>query len=63
MMTNINSLILLQEVFVMEALIREIKLSIGNLDRRHVQFILLILTLILLVLGAGAPGAGGDFAG
>ena len=47
----------------MEGLIREIKLSIGNLDRRHVQFILLILTLILLVLGAGAPGAGGDFAG
>ena len=63
MMTNINSLILLQEVFVMEGLIREIKLSIGNLDRRHVQFIFLILTLILLVLGAGAPGAGGDFAG
>jgi hypothetical protein len=63
MMTNIHKLNVLQEVFVMKDLFRELQLGIGHLDRRHVQFILLILTLILLVLGAGAPGAGGDFAG
>lgn len=47
----------------MKGLVQEVKINIGRLDRRHIQFILLLLTLILLVLGAGAPGAGGDFAG
>jgi hypothetical protein len=63
MMTTIDKLNVLQEVFVMKDLFRELQLGFAHLDRRHIQFILLILTLILLVLGAGAPGAGGDFAG
>lgn len=41
----------------------EFKLLFARLDRRHVQLALLILTLILFVLGAGAPGAGGDVSG
>ncbi len=41
----------------------EFKLILTKLDRRHVQLFVLILTLILLILGAGAPGAGGDVSG
>jgi hypothetical protein len=33
-----------------------IKLFIGRFDHRHFQLILLIITLSLFVLGAGAPG-------
>jgi hypothetical protein len=33
---------------------------LGKIDRRHIQLALLILTLTLFVLGAGAPGALGD---
>lgn len=47
----------------MDRYLNEIKLVFARLDRRHVQLILLILTLILFVLGAGAPGAGGDVSG
>jgi hypothetical protein len=32
----------------------------GRIDRRHIQLFLLILSLSLLVIGAGAPGGPGD---
>jgi hypothetical protein len=35
-------------------------LSAGRIDRRAVQLFLLILSLSLLVIGAGAPSGGGD---
>ncbi len=38
----------------------QISLLLGRFNRRHVQFFLVILYLILFVLGAGAPGAEGD---
>jgi hypothetical protein len=42
---------------------RNFTLLLGQLDQRHVRLVLLIVTLILFVLGAGAPegdcGAGG----
>jgi hypothetical protein len=39
-------------------------LSGGRINRQHIQFILLILSLGLLVIGAGAPaGAGGGSPG
>jgi hypothetical protein len=34
---------------------------VSKIDRRHVQIALLILTLSLFVLSAGAPGSWGDF--
>ena len=36
---------------------------VGKLDRRHIQFVLLILSLSLFVLGAGAPGSSGGIGG
>ena len=43
--------------------IRNLGLMVGQIDQRHVRLGLLVLTLILFVLGAGAPedygGSGG----
>jgi hypothetical protein len=35
----------------------------SKVDNRHVRIAILILMLSLFVLGAGAPGAHGDFTG
>ena len=35
----------------------------SKVDNRHVRIALLILAISLFVLGAGAPGAHGDFTG
>jgi hypothetical protein len=35
-----------------------IKAALPQLDRRHLQLIILVITLSLFVLGAGAPGVG-----
>jgi len=43
----------------MNGLINRTTLLAGKIDRRHIQLILLILSLPLLVIGAGAPGDGG----
>lgn len=42
----------------MKGLIQDMKLFSAKIDRRHVQLVLLLLTLSLFVLGAGAPTAG-----
>jgi hypothetical protein len=39
--------------------IRNLSLALARLDRRHIRLGLVVLTLALFVLGAGAPGAGG----
>jgi len=39
----------------MKRYIRNLGLMVGQLDQRHVRLGLLVLTLILFVLGAGAP--------
>jgi hypothetical protein len=39
----------------MKRYIRNLSLVVGQLDQRHVRLGLLVLTLILFVLGAGAP--------
>ena len=39
--------------------IRYLKLFAGKLDRRYVRLGLAVLTLVLFVLGAGAPGIPG----
>ena len=38
--------------------IRNFGLILGQLDQRHVRLGLLVLTLVLFVLGAGAPEVG-----
>jgi hypothetical protein len=44
----------------MKQYICNITMLLGQLDQRHIRLGLLVLTLILFVLGAGAPG---DFGG
>lgn len=47
----------------MENYISKLSSTLVSLDRRHVQLMILIITLILFVLGAGAPETGGGFSG
>ena len=44
----------------MKNLMNQATLFLGKLNRRHIQFFLVILYLTLFVLGAGAPGADSD---
>jgi hypothetical protein len=39
--------------------IRNLSLAMGRLDRRYIRLGLVVLTLALFVLGAGAPGMPG----
>jgi hypothetical protein len=41
--------------------IRDLRLILGQLDRRHMRLGLAVLTLVLFVLGAGAPSDGGGY--
>jgi multisubunit Na+/H+ antiporter MnhB subunit len=41
--------------------IRDLSLMLGRVEQRHIRFGLAVLTLILFILGAGAPG--GDCGG
>lgn len=47
----------------MKRYVRNLSLMLGQLDQRHVRLGLIVLTLILFVLGSGAPedysGSGG----
>jgi hypothetical protein len=42
---------------------RDLMLYLGQADRRHVRLMLIVLTLILFVLGAGAPDGDGGPSG
>ena len=42
----------------MKRILQQMKAVLPRLDRRHIQLIILLLTLSLFVLGAGAPGVG-----
>ena len=62
-MLTTSMLVNRKETVGMDRYLNEFKLVFARLERRHVQLFILILTLILFVLGAGAPGAGGDVSG
>ena len=47
----------------MKSLIQKYSLSAGKVNRRHIQIFLVLLTLSMLVLGAGAPGMQGGVGG
>jgi hypothetical protein len=42
----------------MKRMADQFKAAVSQINRRHIQLILLVVTLSLLVLGAGAPGVG-----
>ncbi len=43
----------------MKNALTQLALNVQKIDRRHIQFVLALLTLVMLVLGAGAPEDGG----
>ena len=43
----------------MRSTVNNLKLRVSHLDQRHVRLGLVILTLVLFVLGAGAPSSSG----
>ncbi len=47
----------------MKSFIEKFSLSAGKINRRHIQVFLVLLTLSMLVLGAGAPGMSGGIGG
>ena len=47
----------------MKRYVRNLGLMLARLDQRHVRLGLAVLTLVLFVLGAGAPGADGGHGG
>lgn len=47
----------------MEKSIRQISLNLGKMDQRNIRLVLVILSLILFVIGAGAPATGGGIGG
>ena len=47
----------------MKKILSNISLFTAKVDRRQVQMVLILVTLALLVLGAGAPGCDGDVGG
>lgn len=47
----------------MKSFIQKFSLSAGKINRRHIQIFLVLLTLSMLVLGAGAPAMDGGSGG
>ena len=47
----------------MKSITQVVKMVFEKLDSRHIQLALLILSLSLFVLGAGAPGSSGGIGG
>lgn len=43
----------------MKNTLTQLALKVQKIDRRHIQFVLALLALVMLVLGAGAPEDGG----
>jgi hypothetical protein len=52
-----------QKAEKMKNIIQKLSLSAIKIDRRHVQIFLVLVTLSLLVLGAGAPAMTGGSGG
>lgn len=44
----------------MKNLHNQVTLLISRVNRRHIQFFMVVLYLTLFILGAGAPGAEND---
>lgn len=44
----------------MKHIVRNLSLTLGQLDRRHARLALVVLSVALFVLGAGAPSVDGN---
>jgi hypothetical protein len=44
----------------MKNFLNQMNIMISRVNRRHIQFLMVLLYLTLFVLGAGAPGAESD---
>jgi len=44
----------------MKSQLNRIALTVSKLDQQHVRLVLIILSLALFVIGAGAPAIGGE---
>ncbi len=47
----------------MQNSIRAITMTIGRLNVRHLRLLMIILSLVMFVIGAGAPGDHGGWGG
>ena len=47
----------------MKNLFKNLSLTAGKIDRHHLQILLVLVTLSLLVIGAGAPAMDGGSGG
>jgi len=47
----------------MNKTIQKLTLSLNKIDRRHIQLLIALVTLSLLVIGAGAPAISGGAGG
>ncbi len=47
----------------MDRMINGLNLRLARVDQRHVRLVLVLLSLALFVLSAGAPGEGGGSGG
>jgi len=47
----------------METIANSIKSNAAKLDAQKIKLVLVLITLVLFVLGAGAPGTPGGFGG
>jgi hypothetical protein len=48
-----------ERIFSMTTKFARFAMLAGKINRQHVQFVLALLVLAMLVLGAGAPASGG----
>jgi hypothetical protein len=49
-----------QRIIIVKNKLALIALSVQKINRRHIHLIFVVLTLSMLVLGAGAPSEGGS---
>ena len=47
----------------MKSIIQRLIVSGGKIERRHIQLLVILVTLSLLVIGAGAPAVSGGAGG
>ncbi len=47
----------------MKTIVRELTLAFSRVDRRTIQLIIIVLSLVMFILAAGAPAVDGGFGG
>jgi hypothetical protein len=55
--------ILTKEAIKMVTTIRQLSGAVGRINPRHIRVLLVILSMVMFVIGAGAPGDHGGWGG